>query len=131
MVDYTPPVTVIVPAYNEGKVVVRTVESLLAQQYGGSLEVLVVDDGSPDDTFEIARHAFAGEPRVAIYRKSNGGKASALNFGIARAQGDIVVGLDADTVFLPNAIARLVAPLADPDVGAVAGREGSETASTS
>jgi cellulose synthase/poly-beta-1,6-N-acetylglucosamine synthase-like glycosyltransferase/peptidoglycan/xylan/chitin deacetylase (PgdA/CDA1 family)/spore germination protein YaaH len=118
---YAPVVSVVVPAFNEARVIGATVQSLLAQQYDGEVEIVVVDDGSPDDTAEVARAAFGGHPRVSIYRKSNGGKASALNYGIARARGEIVVGLDADTVFLPGTLAALVAPLADPRVAAVAG----------
>jgi cellulose synthase/poly-beta-1,6-N-acetylglucosamine synthase-like glycosyltransferase len=111
----------VVPAYREEKVVVKTVASLLAQEYAGPLEVVVVDDGSPDGTYAAARAAFGDDPRVTVLKKPNGGKASALNHGIARARGEVVVGLDADTVFLPDTVARLVAPLADPRVGAVAG----------
>ena len=119
--DYAPSVSVIVPAYNEEKVIVKTITSLLTQQYAGPLEIVVVDDGSPDSTYEIAEHAYARHPQVSVYTKPNGGKASALNFGIARARGDVVIGLDADTVFLPDTTAELIAPLADPKVGAVAG----------
>ncbi len=118
---YAPSVSVVVPAYNEARVIDRTIESLLAQDYPGELEVVVVDDGSPDDTAEVARRAFGGDPRVAIYRKDNGGKASALNYGIERARGEIVVGLDADTLFLPETVRALVQPLRDRHVGAVAG----------
>jgi cellulose synthase/poly-beta-1,6-N-acetylglucosamine synthase-like glycosyltransferase len=81
----------------------------------------VVDDGSPDHTFETARAVFGDHPRVRIYRKPNGGKASALNHGLAMATGEIVICLDADTVFAPNTVAELVEPLHDPAVGAVAG----------
>ena len=119
--DYTPHVSVIVPAYNESKVIEKTIHSLLAQQYSGTLDVVVVDDGSPDGTGAIAQAAFADEPRVTVFTKSNGGKASALNFGIQRAAGEIVICLDADTVFESQTIAELVAPLRDPAVGAVAG----------
>ncbi|MEO8227521.1 MAG: glycosyltransferase [Gemmatimonadota bacterium] len=118
---YAPSVSVIVPAYNEAKVINATIRSLLSQAYGGPLEIVVVDDGSPDGTGEVARAEFGGHPQVSIWRKSNGGKASALNWGIARAGGEIVVGLDADTVFTPGTLAALVAPLADETVGAVAG----------
>jgi len=118
---FEPSVSVIVPSYNEEAVIVRTVQSLLAQQYGGTLEVIVVDDGSPDATFAVARDTFAGEPRVTVLTKTNGGKSSALNFGIARAHGEIVIGLDADTLFEPDTIAELVKPLAHADVAAVAG----------
>lgn len=118
---FAPSVSVVVPAYNEGKVVVATVESLLASRYDGPIEIIVVDDGSKDDTVAIARQAFAGDSRVAVMTKENGGKASALNHGIARAKGEIIIGLDADTVFLPETISALVRPLANARVGAVAG----------
>ncbi|MEP7380341.1 MAG: glycosyltransferase [Gemmatimonadota bacterium] len=118
---YTPDVTVVVPAWNEEKVIHRTIASLLAQEYDGEVDVVVVDDGSPDATYAVALAAYGTHPRVAILTKSNGGKSTALNHGIARARGDIVVCLDADTIFQPDTIACLVAPLADPRVGAVAG----------
>ena len=118
---YHPAVSIIVPAYNEAKVIVQTITSLLAQEYLGPLEILVVDDGSADGTSDVARAHFGKDPRVAVYDKPNGGKASALNFGIDRAIGEIVIGLDADTLFDTGTVAHLVAPLVDPRVGAVAG----------
>jgi len=120
-VSYTPGVSVIVPAYNEEKVIVRTVASLLAQQYAGALEVIVVDDGSSDDTAGACEAAYGHEPRVSVYRKVNGGKASALNYGIGLAEHEVVIGLDADTIFDDDTVAELVQPLADPSVAAVAG----------
>jgi peptidoglycan-N-acetylglucosamine deacetylase len=120
-ITYSPPVSVIVPAYNEGKVIVSTVRGLLGQVYAGAIEILVVDDGSTDDTYAVARRAFADQARVSVLTKPNGGKASALNFGIARARHEIVIGLDADTIFATDTVAELVQPLADPRVGAVAG----------
>ena len=119
--DYLPPVSVVIPAFREEAVIVATVRSLLDQDYRGWLEVVVVDDGSPDETLARAERAYAGDPRVAILTKPNGGKASALNFGIARAKGDIIVAIDADTLFDPDSVRHLIAPLADPHVGAVAG----------
>lgn len=118
---FHPSVSVIVPAYNESMVIERTVASLLAQRYDGPLEIVVIDDGSPDGTGDVARAAFADEPRVAVFTKANGGKASALNFGIGQATGDVVIGLDADTLFEADTVRHLVAPLIDPHVGAVAG----------
>jgi cellulose synthase/poly-beta-1,6-N-acetylglucosamine synthase-like glycosyltransferase/peptidoglycan/xylan/chitin deacetylase (PgdA/CDA1 family)/spore germination protein YaaH len=118
---FTPSVSVIVPAWNEAQVIHATIGSLLAQTYAGPFEIVVVDDGSSDDTSGVARAAFGAHPQVAIHRKANGGKASALNHGIAHARGEIVVGLDADTVFPPATLAALVAPLRDPAVAAVAG----------
>ena len=108
------------PAYNEEKVIAATIGSLLAQDYAGEFEIVVVDDGSPDRTYEAAA-AFGAEPRVRIFRKPNGGKASALNYGIAQAGGEVIVCLDADTVFEPSTLRELVAPLRDARVGAVAG----------
>ncbi|MEP6572274.1 MAG: glycosyltransferase [Gemmatimonadota bacterium] len=115
-----PSVTVIVPAYREEMVVNQTVESLLSQHYEG-LEIIVVDDGSPDRTYDVVMERFGTDPHVRVFRKPNGGKASALNFGVGHARGDVIVALDADTLFEPGTIAALVAPLADPHVGAVAG----------
>jgi cellulose synthase/poly-beta-1,6-N-acetylglucosamine synthase-like glycosyltransferase len=102
-------------------VITRTIDTLLAQRYDGELEIVVVDDGSPDDTYVVARAAYGDHPRVSIYRKANGGKASALNFGIRQARGEIVVCLDADTLFPPDTVARLIEPFAEARVGAVAG----------
>jgi peptidoglycan-N-acetylglucosamine deacetylase len=118
---FAPSASVIVPAYKEEKVIAATIRSLLAQDYAGPLEIVVVDDGSPDRTYDVAVEAFGAEPRVRIFRKPNGGKASALNYGIARAAGEIVVCLDADTVFEPDTLRELVQPLRDFRVGAVAG----------
>jgi cellulose synthase/poly-beta-1,6-N-acetylglucosamine synthase-like glycosyltransferase len=119
--EYAPSVSVIVPAYNEAIVIDRTISSLLAQDYHGPVEIVVVDDGSSDATYAVARATHGDVPRVAIYAKPNGGKASALNYGIARAHGEIIVGLDADTQFKRNTLRHLIAPLADQRVGAVAG----------
>lgn len=115
------PVAVIVPAYNEEKVIARTVASLLDQDYPGALSIVVVDDGSPDGTAAVLRAIYGSDPRVAIHTKPNGGKASALNHGISLTSAPIIVALDADTLFETDTITRLVAPLADRRVGAVAG----------
>ncbi|MEO8562630.1 MAG: glycosyltransferase [bacterium] len=118
---FAPGVSVIVPAFNEERVIVRTVASLLGQRYAGPIEIVVVDDGSSDDTADIVEEAYSAHELVAIHRKANGGKASALNYGIDRATHDIVIGLDADTLFDDDTISELVRPLENPRVGAVAG----------
>lgn len=115
---YLPPVAVVVPAYNEAVGIARAVRSLAASDYP-DFEVVVVDDGSTDGTAEIAE-GLALE-RVRVLRKENGGKASALNAGIAATGAPIVVMVDGDTVFEPEALRRLVQPLGDPSVGAVSG----------
>ncbi|MEP6732646.1 MAG: glycosyltransferase [bacterium] len=120
-VTYTPGVSVIVPAYNEEKVIVQTISSLLNQRYAGELQIVVVDDGSSDDTAAICQEAYGRHSQVTVLRTENGGKASALNYGITHARHEIVIGLDADTVFDDDTVAELIQPLEDPRVAAVAG----------
>ncbi|WP_083975450.1 bifunctional polysaccharide deacetylase/glycosyltransferase family 2 protein [Herbidospora daliensis] len=112
-----PPVTVIVPAYNEAAGIQATVRSLVATGYPGEVEILVVDDGSTDGTADLA----AGFPGVRVIRRPNGGKSAALNTGIAHASHELLIMLDGDTVFERATIGRLVRRLADPAVGAVSG----------
>ncbi len=109
--------SVVVPAYNEEQVIARTVEALLGQV----TEVVCVDDGSKDRTLAVLHEKFDGNPRVRIFSKPNGGKASALNLGFAEARGEVVVALDSDTIFAQQTVAHLTAPFSDPRVGAVAG----------
>jgi peptidoglycan-N-acetylglucosamine deacetylase len=122
--SYRPTVAVLIPAYNEEKVIERTVHAALASDYP-DLRVIVIDDGSRDRTLEVARNAFAGEEasgRVLILTKANSGKAEALNFGLQHLRDEeIFVGIDADTVIAPNAISRLVPHFLNRHVAAVAG----------
>ena len=118
---FAPAVSVVIPAFNEEKVISRTIDSLLAQQYAGALEIIVVDDGSTDSTYQQARATYGEHQRVRVFTKANGGKASALNFGIAHALHDVIIALDADTLFARDTVAELVQPLADARVAAVAG----------
>ncbi len=111
---YSPAVAVVVPAYNEEKVIVQTIVSLLACDQPDRFEIIVVDDGSKDATYGLARDTFAGEPRVRVYTQPNGGKPAALNFGLAQTQAEIVVALDADTVFTRDTITNLVRHFATP-----------------
>ncbi len=113
-------VTVLIPAFNEERVIVTSVERILASTHQ-KLDVIVIDDGSADGTAEAVRGAFADEPRVKLIPVRNGGKARAVNFGLQRATGDIIVVLDADTQFERKTISRLVRWFADPKIGAVAG----------
>jgi len=113
-------VSVIIPAFNEEKVIAATVERILASDHP-DLNVIVVDDGSHDTTAEIVEQGFGSDPRVTLIRIANGGKANALNVGLSHATGDVVVALDADTQFNTDTISRLVRWFVDPEVGAVAG----------
>ncbi|GAA3785759.1 glycosyltransferase [Streptomyces phyllanthi] len=116
--EVTEPVTVLVPAYNEEAGIESTLLSLLASTHE-QLQIIVIDDGSTDGTADLAEAI--GDPRVEVVRKVNEGKAAALNTGLAHARYDIVVMVDADTVFEPDAVRRLIQPLAHPAVGAVSG----------
>lgn len=118
MREVSGPVTVLVPAYNEEAGIGSTLRSLLDSTHR-ELQVVVIDDGSSDRTADIAENM--GDARVEVVRQPNSGKAAALNTGLAHARYDIVVMVDADTVFEPDAIERIVQPLAHPAVGAVSG----------
>ena len=113
-------VSVLIPAFNEAKVIAATIARVLASEQV-ELEIIVIDDGSKDATGDIVAAAFAGDPRVHLLRLENGGKARALNQGLERATGEIVIALDADTQFEPLTIARLARWFVDPALGAVAG----------
>lgn len=112
------PVTVLVPAYNEEAGIGSTLRSLLESSHR-ELQVVVIDDGSTDRTADIAENM--GDARVEVVRQANSGKAAAPNTGLAHARYGIVVMVDADTVFEPDAVERIVQPLAHPAVGAVSG----------
>ncbi len=121
--SFEPPVAVLIPGYNEEKVIVRTVISVLNSDYA-NMRVIVIDDGSKDRTFEVVREAFTEEivdGRLTVLTKPNGGKAGALNFGIEDLTEEFYVGIDADTVVAPDAVSKLVRHFADPKIGAVAG----------
>lgn len=120
-----PAVTVIVPAYNEEVNAVSTVRALLQQDYP-DIRILFVDDGSKDNTYQLVLDTFCEHDRVTVLSKANGGKASALNYGIARAATGFVVCIDADTQLRPDAVSQLMKHITAVTgsrgiVGAVAG----------
>jgi cellulose synthase/poly-beta-1,6-N-acetylglucosamine synthase-like glycosyltransferase/peptidoglycan/xylan/chitin deacetylase (PgdA/CDA1 family)/spore germination protein YaaH len=120
---FNPRVAVLVSAYNEEKVIVRTIRSVLNSDYA-NIRVIVIDDGSTDRTFEVAREAYAkdiAERRVQVLTKANGGKAAALNHALQQIDEEFYVGIDADTVIAMDAISKLIPHFEDPAVGAVAG----------
>ncbi len=113
-------VCVVIPAFNEGAVIAKSIRALLASRLEG-FEILVVDDGSTDRTTAIVRKAFAASGRVSVISKPNGGKWSALNTALRHTDADILVTIDADTVLEPDAMTLLVRHFAEPLVAAVAG----------
>ena len=114
-------VSVLIAAYNEGRVIEKTLRAVLDSDYPGEMEFIVVDDGSTDDTAEAVRRFMATEPRVRLVRQANAGKSTALGNAIAHASHGIFIFLDADTHFERQTIRALVERLDDPKVAAVSG----------
>jgi cellulose synthase/poly-beta-1,6-N-acetylglucosamine synthase-like glycosyltransferase/spore germination protein YaaH/peptidoglycan/xylan/chitin deacetylase (PgdA/CDA1 family) len=117
---FQPGVSVVIAAYNEEKVIERTVQSVLDNGYP-DLEVVVVDDGSKDRTLAILGERFGRNKRVRILTQPNRGKSAALNHAIREAKNDLLVALDADTIFRKGTVQILVRHFCDPQVGAVSG----------
>ena len=115
-----PIVSVLIPCFNEESVIVTSIERILASEWS-HLEVIVLDDGSKDATAARVTEHFGANERVRLMSFENGGKAAALNRGLAAASGDIVVALDADTQFPPETIGMLARWFGDEKIGAVAG----------
>src|SRR5665213_3331133 len=113
-------VSIIVPGYNEEVTAIKTIQSLLKTEYP-SFEIIFVDDGSKDKTFELVNGAYGHHPMVKVLTKPNGGKASALNFGISHAKNEFVVCIDADTQLKNDAVYHLMTYFTDAEIGAVAG----------
>lgn len=119
-----PPASVIIAAYNEERVIGRTIAAIQSSQYANIREIIVVDDGSRDTTAKIVRTLAEHDTRIRLLRQRNGGKPSALNYAVRRARSPILVTLDADTIFTPTTVGNLVRHFAlDPSgtLGAVAG----------
>jgi cellulose synthase/poly-beta-1,6-N-acetylglucosamine synthase-like glycosyltransferase/peptidoglycan/xylan/chitin deacetylase (PgdA/CDA1 family)/spore germination protein YaaH len=118
--EFEPFVSIIVPAFNEELVIANTIVSLLASDYS-NYEIIVVDDGSQDDTSKVVAERFGADARVRLITVANGGKAAALNTGLHHARGEVVIALDADTLFAPQTVGALVRRFHDQEIGAVAG----------
>jgi cellulose synthase/poly-beta-1,6-N-acetylglucosamine synthase-like glycosyltransferase/peptidoglycan/xylan/chitin deacetylase (PgdA/CDA1 family) len=117
----TEPVSILIAAFNEEKVIEASLRSLLKTDYAGELEIVVIDDGSTDGTAGVLQALAAEEPRIRWASQPNGGKSSALNRGLRIASHEWLISMDADTRFAPDTIGKLVAPMQDPQVAAVAG----------
>jgi len=111
-------ISIIVPAYNEEKVLSRTIENLLEAYYPNK-EIIIVDDGSEDRTWEVAQKYV--QYGIKVVRRVNGGKYAALNTGLTYATGEIVITVDADSLVNRSALVEIVRNFVDLDVGGVAG----------
>ncbi|MEX0135147.1 glycosyltransferase [Bacillus nitratireducens] len=118
--SYQPFVSVVIAAYNEEKVIAKTIRSILDSNYR-EFEVIVVDDGSKDDTSKVIQETFYKHPRVRLIQKENGGKSSAMNLGFQKSTGEIIVTLDADTIIAQDAISLMIRHFEDHNVAAVSG----------
>jgi biofilm PGA synthesis N-glycosyltransferase PgaC len=116
-----PLVSIVVPAYNEGRVIRNCIESLLSDGYPHK-EVFLVDDGSTDDTLVVMRE-YEQHSSVTVVSQANAGKAAALNTGIARASGEILFFVDADGIFTPSTVREMLTGFDSPRVGAVCGND--------
>ncbi len=125
--DFLPRISIIVPAYNEGVLMRDTIQSLLQQDYP-DYEIIIVDDGSTDDTRAIAREMIGeyerpggGRVEVKLVEKPNGGKSTALNAGIQVSSGEFVLNVDGDSQLSPQTLRRTIRHFSEPQMGAVAG----------
>ncbi len=116
---YEPTVAIIVPCWNEEKTLGGTIESLLALEYPkDKFEIIVVDDGSRDDTLAVAR-TFERFAQVRVFHKENGGKHSAMNLALTHTSAELIGCLDADSVVAPGALRHIVRAFQNEKVGAV------------
>lgn len=119
-----PPVTVLIPAFNEAKVIEETIRNKLAQNYPAELiQVIVISDESEDETDNIVNKIAAEDSRVTLIRQTpRQGKTSGLNLAMPNAKGEIIIFSDANSHYENNAIANLIKCFSDPDVGYVTGK---------
>ncbi len=118
-IDNFPTVTILVPVFNEERTVENTVYSILGLNYPkDKLKVMIVDDGSKDNTWNLVQK-FVGHPQIELHQKQNGGKYTALNYGIEHTTSEYIGCLDADSFVDPEALNHIMPNFADPDVMAV------------
>lgn len=111
-------ISIVTPMYNGGRFVAQTIESVLAQTYP-HWEMLIVDDGSKDDSPEIVGAYSARDPRIKLIRQPNSGSAAARNNALRRARGRYICFLDADDLWDPEFLARQIAFIQEKAAGLV------------
>lgn len=118
--DFRPLVSVVIAAYNEETVINKTIHSVLQSKYE-QLEVIIVNDGSTDQTEAVITNEFHGNPKIHVITQENSGKTVAINKGFRFAKGEIIVSIDADTLIAADTISLLVRHFQDEKVAAVSG----------
>jgi peptidoglycan-N-acetylglucosamine deacetylase len=119
--DFAPGISLLIAAYNEEKVIAASLRAALGSDHLGPLEILVVDDGSQDETAAVVEKIAQSDPRVRLVRQPNRGKAVALQRGLSLVEHELIVFLDADTHLQSDTLRLLVRPLAHEEVVAVSG----------
>ena len=119
--NFAPKISLIIPAHNEETIIVRAIESALETNYPNK-EIIVVDDGSTDRTYQLAQ-PYARSQRIKLVHRdeASGSKAGALNYGLFFSTGEVIITVDADTLIERNSLRELVKPLSDPRYSAVSG----------
>lgn len=124
--NFSAPVSIIVPVYNEGKILSKSIQSLLNLDYK-NYEIIIVNDGSTDNTADIAqdfvgyRNGKYGLVKISLINKENGGKATALNLGIKYSSFEFILCMDGDSQLSPDSLKRMIRHFKDERIGAVAG----------
>lgn len=120
LLDEWPSVSIIVPAYNEARVIEDCVRSIQLTRYD-RYDVILVDDGSTDNTAGLMQRLAAADPRITVLTQANAGKGAALNLGIRNATGDVLMFADADGIFSARTVLRMLRGFEDKRTGAVCG----------
>ncbi|MFC2163068.1 glycosyltransferase [Candidatus Altiarchaeota archaeon] len=116
-----PSCAIIMPAHNEEVIIGETVRHALDAEYPGQKQVIVIDDGSTDKTPDIVRKIMGSAPNLKLLHLDHKGKANAINHALTKIDAELVLILDADSRLAGDAVLKMLAPFADPDVGAVSG----------
>lgn len=119
--NFSPPLSIIIPAHNESKYIASTIKSILSGDYRNKKEILVIDDGSIDNTAAIVKKLSEKNNSVRLFSIPHSGKAAAINYGVEKAAHDILVYLDADSDLGNNSLRELVSPLSDKNIAASTG----------
>ena len=115
-----PPVTILIPAYNEEVNIARTIQTVYNAKYKGDKEIIVINDGSSDRTRDIAEE-YVNKGMIELINRVNGGKTCAINTGLISARGEIIVVIDGDGIIKEDALEELIKVFSHPNIGAVAG----------